>query len=116
MARSNLMHILCEKYPMKIIEITGYVLLTTGLILVFYALASVLLVFMRISYPPYLISLNDIKADLGGSLTIIEGDTLTLLTNTFLWYILMFFMLIAGEKIAGIGIKILKELAVKAEK
>lgn len=112
------MHILCEKYPMKIIEITGYVLLTTGLILVFYALASVLLVFMRISYPPYLISLNDIKAELplGGSLTIIEGDTLTLLTNTFLWYILMFFMLIAGEKIAGIGIKILKELAVKAEK
>ena len=103
---------------MKIIEVAGYALLTAGLILVFYALTSVILVFVGISYPPYLISLNDIKAELplGGSLIIIEGDTLTLLANISLWYVFMFFILIAGEKIASIGIKILKELAVEAKK
>ncbi|RLE65372.1 MAG: hypothetical protein DRJ38_03845 [Thermoprotei archaeon] len=102
---------------MKIMKTLGYTLLTMGLVLIFYALASVLLVFMGVSKPPQLIVLNDIKINLpmGSSLTLLESDVLTSLMNLSLWYILMFFVLAAGEKIASIGIKILKELSIKIE-
>jgi len=98
-------------------KFVGYALLITGLALMFYSLISVFIVFTGGSQPPKVLIMNDITTSLpmDGTITIFEGDALTFLINSLLWYTLMFFTLTAGEKIASLGAKIIREIKVEVK-
>lgn len=101
---------------MKAVDAVGYAALLVGLVLMLCAAALLLVTATGRGEPPRLVSFSDIEITLpiGGTLTVVRGDTLTFLANLLLWYVGMFFVLVAGGRIAGVGIRVLRELGAEA--
>ncbi|MEM3406597.1 MAG: hypothetical protein QXL51_04105 [Candidatus Aenigmatarchaeota archaeon] len=99
-------------------KLIGYVLLAIGLILIFFSIFSVFSVFTGSSSAPSLIKMNDVKISIPGvgETTIFDGETLSSITNIFLWLILMIFIASGGSRIGNLGVKLLKEIKVEIKK
>ncbi len=103
---------------MKDEKITGYILLTIGVILIIFAIISVFNVFTGSSSAPSLIKINDIKISIPGvgETMILRGEDISTITNMLLWLILMVFIASGGSMIGNLGVKLLREIKVEIKK
>ena len=51
--------------------------------------------------------------DTGSSVSLIQGTQVSQLPNLFFWFILMGFVLLAGGKIASLGVSMIKDIKVE---
>ena len=97
-------------------KIIGYVLLGAGLVLILLAVNSAYTVFTGAGNPPALFKMDSIVINVnnpsGGtnSVELLSGAIASRFADMVSWYILMFFLLQAGAAIAGLGIKLVKEI------
>ena len=100
----------------KIEKIIGYALLTLGIILLLFSIFEMVNVYTGNASPPNLFNISDISlpTDQGGTgITVIQGAQVSNLPNLFFWFILMFFVMFAGGKIASLGVSMIKEIRVE---
>lgn len=99
-------------------KIIGNVLLGVGLILIIISFYSMYDVFMGTAKPPLVLKMESIAISppsVSGAETpptkieVVSGSELSKIINIALWYVFMFFVLSAGTKIAGLGVKLIKE-------
>ena len=96
-------------------KIIGYALLTLGVILLLFSIFEMVTVYTGNASPPKLFELSDISLplDQGTNISLIQGAQLSQLPNLFFWFILMGFVLLAGGKIASLGVSMIKEIKVE---
>jgi len=97
-------------------KIIGYALLTLGVILLLFSIFEMVNVYTGNTPPPKLFSLSDISLPLGQdgtSVSLMQGAQLSQLPNLFFWFILMGFVLLAGGKIASLGVSMVKDIKVE---
>ncbi len=100
----------------KIDKIIGYVLLTLGVILLLFSTVEMVSVYTGNASPPKLFNISDISLptdQAGTNVTVIQGAQISNLPNLFFWFILMFFVLFAGGKIASLGVSMIKDIKVE---
>ncbi|MDD5347120.1 MAG: hypothetical protein PHT59_00750 [Candidatus Omnitrophica bacterium] len=96
-------------------KIIGYALLGVGLVLIVIAAHNVYSVFTGVSAPPEVLRFGNIMMVLPnnqGTAELVTGEVLNKFGNLMLWYIFMFFLVTAGNKIAGLGITLAREIKV----
>ena len=95
----------------------GYVLLAIGVVFLIFSIVEMLMVYSGNSPPPNLISLSDVTmpSQDGSNVTLIQGNQLSQLPNLFFWFVLMFFVLFAGGKIASLGVNMVKDIKVEVK-
>jgi hypothetical protein len=96
----------------------GYALLAIGLIVIFISVYFMINVFTGGRSPPVLVHFSDIAFPVGPPeeeiiVSLISGQTIDQLTAISFWYILMFFLVSAGGRIASLGVSLIKEPKVK---
>lgn len=98
-------------------KIIGYVLLIIGIVLLLFAVAEMSAVYTGAASPPKLITISDVSwpTQDGSVVTLMQGDQISQLPNIFFWFLLMVFMLLAGGKIAQIGVSMLKDVKVEVK-
>jgi len=98
-------------------KLIGYVLLIIGVVLLLFAVAEMSAVYTGAASPPGLINLSDVSwpTQDGGVATLMQGDQISQLPNLFFWFLLMVFVLLAGGKIAQIGVSMLKDVKVEVK-
>jgi hypothetical protein len=97
-------------------KIIGYSLLILGVILLLFSLLEMVTVYYGYAPPPKLINVGDISLSLGdngASTSLIPGAQASQLPNLFFWFILMGFVLLAGGKIASLGVSMIKDIKVE---
>lgn len=96
-------------------KIIGYALLTLGVILLFFSIYQMVNVYTGNTPPPNLFTFSDISLplDQGTNVSLIQGAQLSQLPNLFFWFILMGFVLLAGGKIATLGVSMIKDIKVE---
>jgi len=99
-------------------KLIGYILLATGLILIFFSIFSMYSVFTGSSPAPSLIRMNDIKISIPGvgETTLFSGDVISNIINMLLWLILMIFIASGGSRIGSLGVKLLREIKIEIKK
>ena len=105
-------------YMAKIEKIIGYILLTLGIVLLLFSIFEMITVYTGNASPPNLFNLSDISIPLGQNgtnVSLIQGAQLSQLPNLFFWFILMGFVLLAGGKIASLGVSMIKEIKVEVK-
>ena len=105
------------KWKMKDEKIVGYVLLAIGVILIFFSIYQMMNVFTGASPPPSLFSFSDIyfPGPEGRNTLMISGKELNKLAAMAFWYLLMFFIMWAGGKIASLGVNLIREIRVEVK-
>lgn len=108
---------MAEKSKIKNEKLIGYILLTLGVILLLFSIVQMLNVYSGNSPPPKLINLSDITLPVqqGTSITLIEGAQLSQLPNLLFWFVLMFFVMYTGGKIASLGVNMVKDIKVEVK-
>jgi hypothetical protein len=97
-------------------KIIGYILLSLGIILLIFSVYEMMDVYTGHTPPPQLINLSDIALPIQDSnVTVIEGAQLSQLPNLLFWFILNGFILLAGGKIAQVGVNMVKEVKVEVK-
>ena len=93
----------------------GYVLLGIGVMFLIFSIVEMLMVYSGTAPPPNLINLSDITTPAldGSNVTLIQGAQLSQLPNLLFWFVLMFFVLFAGGKIASLGVNMVKDIKVE---
>ena len=97
-------------------KIIGYALLILGVILLLFAIFEMVNVYTGNAAPPKLFNISDISLPTdqsGTGITVIQGAQISNLPNLFFWFILMFFVLFAGGKIASLGVSMIKDIKVE---
>jgi hypothetical protein len=96
-------------------KIIGYILLTLGIILLLFSIVEMVTVYYGYASPPKLFDLQDISlpGDNGSNVSLIQGAQVSQLPNLFFWFILMGFVLLAGGKIASLGVSMIKDIKVE---
>jgi hypothetical protein len=96
-------------------KIIGYALLTLGVILLLFSIYEMFNVFYGNAAPPKLFDIGDVSLSVGGvgTASIISGAQISQLPNLFCWFVLMGFLLLAGGKIASLGVNMIKEIQVE---
>jgi hypothetical protein len=96
-------------------KIIGYILLTLGIILLLFSIVEMVTVYYGYAPPPKLFNLQDISlpGDNGSNVSLIQGTQVSQLPNLFFWFILMGFVLLAGGKIASLGVSMIKDIKVE---
>jgi hypothetical protein len=97
-------------------KIIGYVLLALGIILLIFSIIEMIDVYYGYAAPPKLFSIGDISLSLGNNsvnASTIQGAQVSQLPNLFFWFLLMGFVLLAGGKIASLGVNMIKEIQVE---
>jgi hypothetical protein len=100
----------------KVEKIIGYALLILGIILLLFSIFEMVNVYYGYASPPKLVNLGDISlpfGDSGNSASLIQGAQASQLPNLFFWFLLMGFVLLAGGKIASLGVSMIKEIQVE---
>jgi hypothetical protein len=103
---------------LKAEKIIGYALLTLGVILLLFSIYEMVTVYTGSASAPNLFNLQDISlpiGDNGSNVPLIQGAQLSQLPNLFFWFILMFFVLFAGGKIASLGVNMIKDIKVEVK-
>jgi hypothetical protein len=96
-------------------KIIGYALLILGVILLLFSIVEMITVYYGYAPPPKLFNLQDISlpGDNGSNISLIQGAQASQLPNLFFWFLLMGFVLLAGGKIASLGISMIKDIKVE---
>jgi hypothetical protein len=97
-------------------KIIGYALLLLGVILLLFSIVEMFTVYFGYAPPPKLFNLQDISLSLGNNasnVSLIQGAQASQLPNLFFWFILMGFVLLAGGKIASLGVSMIKDIKVE---
>ena len=96
-------------------KIVGYVLLAIGVIVIFFSISQMMVVFTGGSPPPKLFNFSDISipAEQGQNILLMSGQELSKLAAMVFWYMLMFFIMWGGGKIASLGVNLLREIRVE---
>jgi len=101
-------------------KVVGYVLLTVGVAMIFVSVYLMYNVFTGVSSPPVLVHFSDISIPVpspeeAGSISIVSGEDLSKIVAMGFWYILMFFIMWAGGKLASLGVSLVKETKVEVK-
>ncbi len=97
-------------------KIIGYALLILGLILLLFSIFEMVNVYYGYAPPPKLFNFGDISlplGDNGATVSLLQGAQASQLPNLFFWFILMGFVLLAGGKIASLGVSMIKDIKVE---
>jgi hypothetical protein len=96
-------------------KIIGYTLLILGIILLLFSIVEMITVYYGYTPPPKLFNLQDISlpGDNGSNISLIQGAQASQLPNLFFWFLLMGFVLLAGGKIASLGVSMIKDIKVE---
>ena len=106
------------KLKMKDEKVVGYVLLAIGIAMIFFSVYQMVQVFTGASPPPNLFNFSDIRLTMPGeteSSLLISGEELNKLAAMVFWYMLMFFVMYAGGKIASLGVNMIREIKVEVK-
>lgn len=105
-------------------KIIGYVLLAVGIIMIIFAVYSMYDVFTGGAQPPPVVKMETISISPPAvpgvevppaKIELVSGSEISKFTNLTLWYMLMLFIVSAGNKIAGIGVKLAREIKVEVK-
>ena len=99
-------------------KVVGYALLAVGVGMIFVSVYLMFSVFTGASIPPLLFQFSDLSFSVpGGSETvqIMSGENMNLMVAMGFWYILMFFVMWAGGKVASLGVNLIKEIRVETK-
>jgi hypothetical protein len=99
-------------------KILGYVLLGLGIALLLFSIVEMLYVYYGIILPPNLVSTSDISlpgGQNGANVTLLSGVEMSQILNLSFWYLLMFFIMAAGGKIASLGVSMVKDIKVEVK-
>jgi hypothetical protein len=107
---------------MKSEKVLGYFLLAAGLVLIIFSLRAAYGVLSATAFPAQIFKINSIvlsvPAQAGNpsvSVELLSGETASKFADLTLWYMLMFFFVSGGAKIAALGIQLLKEIKVSVK-
>jgi hypothetical protein len=105
-------------------KIVGYVLLGMGLIFIIFAVYSMYEVFTGTTKPPAIFKMESIAISPPtvpgvevppAKIELVSGSEVSKVVNLTLWYMLMFFIASVGNKIAGLGVKLIREIKVEVK-
>ncbi|TSC85239.1 MAG: Uncharacterized protein G01um101416_1018 [Microgenomates group bacterium Gr01-1014_16] len=97
-------------------KITGYLLLTIGLLTICLSAFNIYQVFTKQIEPTKLFSGEGIKVEIPGSTTpseLVSADYLNYTSNLTVHYLLMSFLVSVGFKISSLGVQLLRPIEVK---
>jgi hypothetical protein len=106
------------KLKIKDEKIVGYVLLAIGIIMIFFSVYEMVRVFTGGSPPPNLFNFSDISIQMSeqaGETLLVSGEELNKLAAMVFWYMLMFFIMWSGGKIASLGVSMIREIKVEVK-
>jgi len=106
------------KLKMKDEKIVGYVLLAIGVAMIFFSVYLMVQVFTGASPPPNLFNFSDISFSMpeqAEETLLISGEELNKLAAMVFWYMLMFFIMWSGGKIASLGVNMIREIKVEVK-
>jgi len=102
-------------------KVVGYILLAVGVAMIFSSVFLMFNVFTGASAPPKLFNFSDISFSIpqpGGAsetVEIISGQDMNRIVAMGFWYLLMFFIMFAGGKIASLGVNLIREIRVEVK-
>lgn len=109
---------------MKRNTVVGYSLIIAGLVLIALSVYLMYTVFTGSMEPPSIFSMSDIK--MSGpppapgapptEIVLLPGEEVNKIINRVLWSILMFFVISAGTRIGGLGVKLVREIKVEVKR
>jgi hypothetical protein len=101
----------------------GYVLLAVGAISIILAACSVFNVFTEATVPPAILEMKDITIPISGGggmptaeIEVLSGTEISQITNMMLWFVLMIFIITAGGKLGGLGVKLVRDIKVEVKR
>lgn len=101
----------------------GYVLLGVGLGLIIFAVCSMFNVFTGSVTPPAISEMKSITIPLPAGegmppteVEVVSGAEISQIVNMVLWGILMVFIITAGGKIGGLGVKLIRDIKVEVKR
>jgi hypothetical protein len=106
------------KLKIKDEKIVGYVLLAIGIAMIFFSVYEMVRVFTGASPPPNLFNFADISIQMSEQAEetlLISGEELNKLAAMVFWYMLMFFIMWSGGKIASLGVNMIREIKVEVK-
>lgn len=106
------------KWKLKDEKIVGYVLLAIGVAMIFVSVYLMVQVFTGSSSAPDLFNFSDISFTMPEqteSSLLISGEELNKLAAMAFWYILMFFIMWSGGKVASLGVSLIREVKVEVK-
>ena len=98
------------KLNLKNGRIVGYVLLTIGVIVIFFAIFEMIFVFTGSNASPKLFNFSDISTN---GTVLISGQNMNRASDMLAWFILMVFIMWGGGKVASLGVNMLREIKVE---
>lgn len=104
---------------MKFDKVAGYILLAVGLGMMLSAAFLLFNVVTGASDPPRLFEFSDVSIPIpqpeGGSETveILSGQEMSRMAAMGFWYLLMFFIVLVGGRIASLGVNLIREIRVE---
>lgn len=103
-------------------KILGYVLLAAGLILIAYAIYSMFNVFAGKTTPPSVFHMKSVAMPMPAGegiplkeIEILPGAEISKVVDMLLWFMLMTFVSSSGGRIAGLGIKLKRDIKVEVK-
>ena len=103
-------------------KIFGYVLLGIGLVCILLAFNSMRNVFIGLTLPPEIFQLKSLSfsASQGPdnpptAINMALDPEVRKITNMFLYYLFMFFIVLVGSKVSSLGIQLIKEIKVEVK-
>jgi len=100
-------------------KVVGYILLAVGVVMMFASVYLMFNVFTGGSDPPSLFDFSDVSFPIiqpGGTsetVQIISGQEMNRMADMGFWYMLMFFIVYAGGKVASLGVNLIREIKVE---
>jgi len=106
------------KLKIKGEKIVGYILLAIGIAMIFFSVYEMVRVFTGASPPPNLFNFSDISIQMpeqAEETLLVSGEELNKLAAMVFWYMLMFFIMWSGGKIASLGVNMIREIKVEVK-
>ncbi|MEM3436974.1 MAG: hypothetical protein QXP55_00360 [Nitrososphaerales archaeon] len=99
-------------------KVIGYIFLALGVIMILISVYFMFIVFTGAINPPRLFNFHDIYINTseGEKVLIFSSEEISKLLSMLFWFLLMFFIMMAGGKIASLGINLIKEIKVEVKK
>ncbi|MEM3530906.1 MAG: hypothetical protein QXD42_03820 [Nitrososphaerales archaeon] len=99
-------------------KVVGYILLTLGVVMILTSVYFMFSVFTGVTPPPRLFNFHNIYITTpdGGEMLVFSGEEIGKLLAMLFWFLLMFFIMMAGGKIASLGINLIREIKVELKK
>jgi hypothetical protein len=99
-------------------KVVGYILLAVGVTMIFLSVYFMFSVFTGSASPPMLFNLPDIYITIPeiGNVLLISGGEISKMVAMFFWYLLMFFIMVAGGRVASLGVSLVREIKVELKK